>query len=57
MVNGDSFIARVSGKRENSYYIDYLGQYKISDISKLTGIKAPDLIKKYEVNKAVYDQF
>ncbi len=55
MINGENFLVRASGRREDSYYVDYLGNYKIDDISKLTGIKKTELIGIYLSNEAVYD--
>lgn len=55
MINEKNFVIRVSGRRENSYYIDYSGAYKIEDISKLTGIKLSSIKDIYQKNGAVYD--
>lgn len=56
MVSESNFIVRVSGKRENSYYIDYLGVYKVNDIAKIVGLKASAIREKYLENNAVYDE-
>lgn len=55
MISGENFLVRASGRRNDSCYVDYLGNYKIDDISKLTGIKKPELIGIYLANEAVYD--
>jgi ubiquinone biosynthesis protein Coq4 len=46
----------MSGRKENTYYIDYLGVYKITDISKLSGIEAQTVKEKYIANGADYDE-
>ncbi|MCR4436772.1 MAG: hypothetical protein QHH06_14210 [Clostridiales bacterium] len=56
MVSETNFIVRQSGRKEKSYYIDYLGAYKITDISKIVGIEVPALKEKYLGNGAVYDE-
>lgn len=56
MVNETNFIVRVSGRREKSYYIDYMGIYKIVDISKITGLEAQAIREKYLSNGAEYDE-
>jgi len=56
MFNESNFIVRASGRREKSYYIDYLGVYKVTEISKDTGIEAPALTEKYLSNGADYDK-
>ena len=56
MVNESNFIIRMSGRRENSYYIDYQGVYKIIDIAKITGVEAPAIKEKYVTHGGVYDE-
>lgn len=56
MVNETSFVVRISGRKENSYYIDYLGNYKLSDVSRLVGIKQQLAKEIYTQNGAVCDQ-
>ncbi len=56
MVNETNLIVRMSGRRENSYYIDYLGMYRITDIAKATGIEASAVKEVYLSSGAVYDQ-
>jgi len=56
MVSESNFIVRMSGRREKSYYIDYLGAYKLTDISKIAGIKPQALREKYLANGAEYEK-
>ncbi len=56
MLSESNFIIRMSGRKENTYYIDYLGVYKITDISKLSGIEAQTVKEKYIANGADYDE-
>lgn len=53
-VNESNFIVRKSGRENNSYYIDYLGVYKIIDISKLVSLEASIIKEKYLKYDAVY---
>lgn len=39
-VNETNFIVRKSGRENDSYYIDYLGKYKVADIAKLIRLEA-----------------
>lgn len=55
MVNQSSFIARMSGRKADNYYIDHLGAYKVADIAKITGIKLTSVKDIYISNGAVYD--
>lgn len=55
MVNQSGFIARMSGRRADNYYIDYSGAYKVSDIAKLSGLKPAAVKDIYTANGAVYD--
>lgn len=56
MVNESNFIVRVSGRKENSCYIDYSGVYKITEIAKVVGIEPPAVREKYLANGATYDE-
>lgn len=56
MVSDSNFIVRVSGRKENSFYIDYQGSYKILDISKIVGIDAPTVKEKYVAHGGIYDE-
>ncbi len=56
MINESNFIVRISGRKENSYYIDYQGVYKITEISKVTGVEVPKLKEIYLGNGAAYDE-
>lgn len=56
MINESNFIVRLSGKKEGLYYIDYLGTYKITEISKVAGMEASAVREKYLENGAAYDQ-
>ncbi|RCX16282.1 hypothetical protein DFR58_11125 [Anaerobacterium chartisolvens] len=55
MINQTNFIIRTSGRREGSFYIDYIGMYRVDDISKQTGIKPSGIKEIYIKNGAVYD--
>jgi hypothetical protein len=55
MVNKTNFVIRLSGLR-NSYYIDYLGVYKIAEIAELVGIKESVIKEKYILNNGEYFQ-
>jgi hypothetical protein len=56
MVSDSNFIVRVSGRKENSFYIDYQGSYKISDISIIVGIDPPAVKEKYVSHGGIYDE-
>lgn len=56
MVNQSNFVVRVSGRKENSYYIDYAGIYKISGIAKAVDMDALSVKQKYIANGAIYDE-
>lgn len=56
MVDETNFIARKSGRKAESYYIDYSGTYKISDIAKVSGMEPSELKKLYTDNGAELDQ-
>jgi hypothetical protein len=51
-----NFIVRLSGKKPNSFYIDYSGAYKISDIAKVTGMEQSTVKDIYISNDAVFDE-
>lgn len=53
-INESNFIVRKSGRELNSFYIDYLGVYKLTDISKLTHLDVQLLKEKYMEHGAVY---
>lgn len=53
-VSESNFIVRKSGQQENSFYIDYLGIYKVSEISKLVHLEPAFIKEKYIKNGAVY---
>lgn len=56
MVNESNFIVRKSGKRADSYYIDYSGVYKTVEIARITGLE-PALVKELYLDEgAVYDE-
>jgi hypothetical protein len=54
-INESNFIVRISGRRENCYYIDCQGLYKVTDIAKLTGVESARIKEKFTDNGAVYD--
>jgi len=56
MINKTNFVIRKSGIKENSYYVDYQGVYKTTEISELVGVKAPIIKEKYILNNAVHDE-
>lgn len=55
-MNETNFIVRVSGRKENSYYLDCLGVYKVQDIAKIAGLKPAAVKEKYLANEAAYDE-
>lgn len=56
MVSESNFVVRKSGRKDESYYIDYLGVYKINDLARIVGIKASAVKEKFLDNNAVYDE-
>lgn len=56
MVSESNFVVRKSGRRDESYYIDYLGVYKINDLARIVGVKASSVKEKFLNNNAVYDE-
>lgn len=55
MIDSANFIVRISGRKEGYYYIDYFGQYKITDISKEVKIKSSKLTEIYLENGGIID--
>jgi hypothetical protein len=55
MIDSANFIVRSSGRKAGYYYIDYLGQYKITDISKEVKIKSSKLTEIYLENGGIID--
>jgi hypothetical protein len=55
MVNESNFIVRSSARKANSFYIDYLGSYKVSEIAKISGLEPVTVKEIYIKNDAVYD--
>ncbi len=53
-VSESNFIVRKSGRESNSYYIDYLGVYKVTEIAKLVRLEAPLIKEKYLKYGGVY---
>lgn len=53
-ISESNFIVRKSGQQDNGFYIDYLGVYKIVDISKLVHLDASFIKDKYIKYGAVY---
>ena len=37
------FTVRISGKRMNSFYVDYKGYYKLGELAKVLGISPVDV--------------
>jgi len=56
MVNESNFVIRKSGRKENSYYIDYMGSYKLNDIARIAGMEPGAVREKYLANGASYDE-
>jgi hypothetical protein len=56
MIDSANFIVRSSGRKGGYYYIDYLGQYKITDISKEVRIKSSKITEIYLENGGIIDQ-
>ncbi|MCX8129360.1 MAG: hypothetical protein N3I35_04575 [Clostridia bacterium] len=56
MLNESSFTVRESGRREDSFYIDYSGVYRIADIANQAGIKNAEIKKIYIDNGGIYDE-
>lgn len=56
MINDTNFIVRLSGKKDNGYYIDYLGVYKVVEISKLVNIESSSIRDTYMNHGAIYDE-
>ncbi len=51
-----TFMIRQSAMRDNAYYIDFDGEYEISDISACTGITENTINRVYESNEGEYDK-
>lgn len=51
-----NFVVRVSGKRENSYYIDYLGEYKLEEVAKIVGLPQREVKDIFISKGAVFDE-
>jgi hypothetical protein len=56
MIDAANFIVRNSGKKAGFFYIDYLGKYKITDISKEVRVDASKLTAIYLENGGIIDQ-
>lgn len=54
-VSESNFIVRKSGRENDSYYIDYMGVYKVVDISKLVHLETSFIKEKYLHQDAVYN--
>ena len=55
MINESNFIVRLSGRKANSYYIDYSGTYKIIELAKVAGIEPSAVKEIYLKNGGLYD--
>jgi hypothetical protein len=53
-ISESNFIVRKSGQQDNSFYVDYLGIYKVVEISKLVHLEASFIRDKYIKHGAVY---
>ncbi len=56
MADVSNFIVRVSGRKPDSYYIDYSGSYKVIDISRISGIEPSEVKEIYLGNGAAFDE-
>lgn len=56
MINDTNFIVRLSGEKDNGYYIDYLGVYKVVEISKLVNIGSSSIRDTYMNHGAIYNE-
>ena len=56
MIDSANLIVRSSGQKPGYYYIDYLGQYKISDISKEVKIDPSKLEELFNLNGGEFDK-
>jgi hypothetical protein len=56
VVDESNFIVRSSGRKPGSFYIDYSGAYKISEIAKVAGIEQSTVKTIYFNNDAVFDE-
>lgn len=54
-ISESSFIVRKSGRKDNNFYIDYQGIYKITEIAKVVHIEATSLKEIYLQYNAIYD--
>ncbi len=54
-ISESSFIVRKSGRKDNNFYIDYQGIYKITEIAKVVHIEASAIKEIYLQYNAVYD--
>jgi hypothetical protein len=50
------FIVRKSGLKDEIFYIDYQGEYKISTLSKITGISKDKIVDIYDNFNSCYDE-
>ena len=55
MIDTSGFIIRSSGRKADSFYIDYFGHYKVSEISKESKIDAEKLSGIYISNGGILD--
>ena len=56
MLDTTNFIVRISGKKNGCFYIDYVGLYKIADISKTAKVGERKLEQIYRFNGGVLDE-
>jgi len=56
-ISESNFVVRKSGQVENSFYIDYLGVYKVVEISKLVHLEASFIKDKYIKYGAEYSDY
>jgi len=55
-ISESNFIVRKSGQQDNSFYIDYLGIYKVEEISKLVHLETSFIKEKYIKHGAVHSE-
>lgn len=55
MIDTVNFIVRSSGRLEGKFYIDYVGVYKVAEVSKAVKVDAEKLNAIYLANGGEYD--
>ena len=55
MIDTANFIVRLSGRHEGQHYIDYVGAYRVADISRLAKVDETTLDGLYRANGGLHD--